>query len=621
MASIADIPTKTFNVLHLFSGIGGGGLGFKNSNFSWKGVTGKFRNILAIDADFGACMGYKKIVGSRVECIDLFSREQYRRFHGNEPPADWKEMTPQDLRNLCGDDLPDGVFTSPPCKGLSGLLPSETANSDKYQALNELTIRGIWLVLEAFKDRPLKFILFENVPRIKTRGAHLLDEITNMLKKYGYAVDLSDHDCGLIGGLGQKRRRFLLIARHKASFKPFIYKPPIIGHKTIGDVIGPMPLPDDPTMGAMHRLPRLKWLTWMRLALIPAGGDWRDLQKIAPEEYRLMHIPRGGGPWGVQQWTEQSAVVTRSLSVKGSNATHIANPRVPDKANRHQSHYSVTSFSETAGTVTGATHVANGAPCIADVRIKEKGANYNGSPGLYGVMEWSEASPAVTGSLSVSSSNTPGAIADPRLPESKGVYPNRFRVVKWDGQAPTVTGDTDVQCGAPSIPDPRLGHAPRQGSFGILKFNETAPTVVGSATVGKSNGPQAIADPRLNCSGGNTPESISFVPENDNRSEPPPVIIATDGAWHRPLTTLELATLQGFPTHLEDGSPLVLHGNNDGKWREWIGNAVPPLTAKAIAETIGVALLQNDLGDTFTLGTTDIWVIPANQRPAPLITT
>jgi site-specific DNA-cytosine methylase len=409
---------------------------------------------------------------------------------------------------------PDGVFTSPPCKGLSGLLPSASAASEKYQALNELTVRGVRLVLEAFPEAPPKVILFENVPRIKTRGRHLLAEITALLRRHGYAVDQRDHDCGELGGLGQRRKRFLLIARHQKSLRPFIYQPEAKPLQTIGDVIGPLPLPDAPELGPLHRLPRLKWLTWLRLALIPAGGDWRDLQKVAPEEYRLVHEPRGGGSWGVQEWDAPGASVTGSASVKGSNAASVADPR--------SGYFQVAPWAEPSGTVTAAARLSrsNGVAAIADPRMPVKGDSYNGSPGLYGVSRWDEAAPAVTGSAKVSSSNCPSAIADPRLkhspypgvygvlrtdeaspavtggqgvgvsngpqaiadprlPASRGVYPNRFRLVRWDGPAPTVTGDTDVQCGAPSIDDPRLGCSPRgntRGPFGVQPWNETSST-------------------------------------------------------------------------------------------------------------------------------------------------
>jgi len=592
-----NAPQHTYRALHLFAGIGGGSLGFKQARFDWRGVPGRFENVLAIDSDPGACESYRTITGDRAECWDLFSREQYVRFHGEQPPADWAEIAPADIFEACHGHAPDVVFTSPPCKGLSGLLSQASAKLDRYQALNELTLRGIKLTLDAFPDNPVKVLLLENVPRIKNRGRHLLRQITNLLEDYGYAVDQRDHDCGEIGGLGQRRKRFLLIARHRESLKPFIYQPRQQALKTIGDIIGQLPLPDDARSGPMHRLPRLKWLTWLRLALIPAGGDWRDLQKIAPEQYRIQHEPRPGA-YGVLDMRETSGAVTGGAGVGTSNSPQaVADPRLPGKDNRHYSHFRLNRFSEPAGTITGATHVANGASCIADPRLHKNTADFNGSPGLYGVNGWGSQMPAVTSSAKVSSSNTPAAIADPRLPKSKGVYPNRFRVVRWDGQAPTVTGDTDVQCGAPSIEDPRLGCSPRgntKGPFGVQPWDQTASTVFGSLDL--HAGAAAVNDPRI--------------PRPDERLDPPPVIISLDGTWHRPLTTLELAALQSFPVRLEDGSPLVLAGKSDSKWREWIGNAVPPLAARAIAETIGEVLLQAEQGETFVLGTTAVWVTP-----------
>ena len=44
-----------------------------------------------------------------------------------------------------------------------------------------LTVRGIWLALEAWADDPPEFFILENVPRIATRGAHLLDQIETLL--------------------------------------------------------------------------------------------------------------------------------------------------------------------------------------------------------------------------------------------------------------------------------------------------------------------------------------------------------------------------------------------------------------------------------------------------------
>jgi hypothetical protein len=394
----------------------------------------------------------------------------------------------------------------------------------------------------------------------------------------------------------------------------------------------------------MHRLPRLKWLTWLRLALIPGGGDWRDLQKITPEEYRIVRTEWGttNDALTVLPWDKPAATVTNSTRLSGSSPAAVADPRLPKSTE-----------------------------------------DFNGTPGLYGVNEWDAPAPAVTGSCKVSSSNCPGAIADQRLPDSKGVYPNRFKVNRFDESAPTITGDTDVQCGAQSIGDPRLtatepifnhaykvtkfdepagtvtsggrpsnggtciadvrlSHVPHPGVYRILRMDETSPTIVGASSVGTSNGPQAVADHRLGCKPrGNTkgpmgvqewekPASTVFgsldvhsgpgavsdprIPGNDERPDPPPVIVALDGTWHRPLTTLELLALQSFPVRFADGSPVVLTGKNDGAWRERIGNAVPPDASRGVHEQILLALVQHVAGETFVMGHTDVWVRKSPER-------
>ena len=93
-----------------------------------------------------------------------------------------------------------------------------------------------------------------------------------------------------------------------------------------------------------------------------------------------------------------------------------------------------------------------------------------------------------------------------------------------------------------------------------------------------------------------------------------PVILSpTDGTWHRPLTDLELAALQGLPATL-DGAPLALAGKSRAKWRERIGNCVPVGAAKAIGETLLQALLAASLG-SWVLGSTGIWVQRDLEQP------
>lgn len=623
----------TFSAFHLFCGIGGGSRGLKDARQTWQGIPGVYETLGGIDSDPEACQDFENITGVPATCMDLFSREQYVAWHGKEPPADWREALPEDIRRAAGGRTPELVFLSPPCKGMSGLLPKAKAADRKYQALNQLVVRGLFLALEAFKDDLPAVFLLENVPRITVRGAKLLREVKGLLSYYGYEFHEGFYDCGEIGGLAQHRRRYFKIARLPEKVPNFIYLPPTKRVRACGEVLGALPLPDDPVSGPMHRLPRLQWKTWVRLALIPAGGDWRDLGHATatstPEpdccDVEDLSVKSQGHPggYGVLDWDRPAPTVrgaARIMNTTGSVAdprmsteppatgegwfNHayrivpfdspagtvtgghspssggitVADTRFPDTPGRHASHYRVLAAEEPAATVTGATHLANGALSVADTRL-----GYEPRKGAFRVLPWDEPSTAVIGSASVRGSNGAAAVADTRLGHTPraGV----FQVNPWDAPTGPVVGA--------AVADTRLGCKPRNGTFGVIPWDQPAPTVIGAGDV--HAGTAAVSDPRP--------------PEWDDRPDPPPVIIALDGTWHRPLTTYELAMLQGFPTHLLDGRPFQLTGKSDARHRERIGNAVPPPAAQAIGEAILYSLIPSAL-NRLTLGSTPIWVAP-----------
>lgn len=580
----------TYKVLQLFCGIGGGSLGFANAQEEYRGIKGRFENICGIDVDPEACEDYRNLTGNRAEQLDLFDREQYIQFHGQQPPEDWQEVTPEKLRIMVGE-IPDVVFTSPPCKGFSGLLPEKSAKTKKYQALNRLTIRSIRLILEAYQDNLPALILVENVPRITTRGKHLLDEIKQQLRFFGYEInDEKDnfHDCGEIGGLAQKRKRFLLIARNPQKLDSFVYQPPKQQLKAIGEVIGPLPMPGDGPFGKIHQLPNLQWKTWVRLALIPPGGDWRDLENCEWEKYRITHLPRSGCA-KVAEWDKPSGTITGAPGVGRSNSTTaVADPRTGFKNSTHQAIYKVQKWDETANTVTGAMRPNNGAMSISDPRLPERDGRH---AAVYQIIKFDEPGPCVTGTRFGSGAT---AISDPRLQQQKGRYTNKWQILEWEKQATTVTGTQDIQAGAQSIADPRLSCNPRSGTMGVQRWDEPAKTVIGSGDV--HAGATAVADPR-------TP---------DDKESGVFIILAEDGTWHRPMTTFENAMIQGLPMTLANGEPLKLSGNSDARWRERIGNMVPPAAAQAIGETMLRTMLAQEKND-WLMSAEEIWVVPLND--------
>lgn len=584
----------TFGAFHLFSGIGGGSLGFQRAHEDILGIRARFRTLGGIDSDPDACRDFETITGEKATCLDLFAREDYIAFHGHEPPEDWREAMPSDIRRATGGVGPDVVFTSPPCKGFSGLLPAASAATEKYQALSRLTVRGIALVLGAWADDLPGLILLENVPRITSRGKDLLTEIKTLLVMAGYRLDETTHDLGEVGGLSQHRRRYLLVARHPAKVPAPLYVPPKRKVRAIGDALGPMPLPDTASAGPLHRLPRLQWLTWVRLALIPAGGDWRDLQRIQPEAYCIQpdRAPYSN-IYRVNAWDESFGAVT-----SGKDQA-ICDPRLGHEPRKGV--YRIARWNEPSTTIIGAASVrgSNGVAAVADPRL-----SHTPREGSYKVTDWAEPGNTVTGQAGVGVSNGLQAVADPRLskdPERPGSY----GVLAWDEAAPTVRGVSRIVNSPSAIADPRLttehgkNFAGSPGLYGVMDWEAPAGAVVGSAAVSSSNAPAAVADPRLP----ELKESGAWI------------IIAEDGTWHRPLTTLELAVLQGFPTTVADGMPLVLAGKSQAKWRERIGNAVPVPAAEAIATTMLrtlIAARANLL--IFNVYATVVWVRGLRQR-------
>lgn len=480
-------------------------------------------------------------------------------------------------------------------------MPAATAATPKYVDMADLAVRGLFLALEAWEKKP-RLILLENVPRIQSRGRHLLDIIIGMLRSYGYAVRETVHDCGELGGLAQRRRRFLLVARHVATTGDWWREPVKRRVRGIGEVLGelPVPLPVSTDGGPMHRLPRLSAMNWLRLALIPAGGDWRDL----PESVQL--APRAGrqnGGYGVEDWGAAAHAVLAEGSVANTRAA-VADPRLPGREERRSGERGVLDWSDPSGTIIGHAD-ANAAVHVADPR-----PGYESRNGHH-VQDWTTSAKTVIGHDPRGLKGA--AVADPRMTcEPRNTV---MGVVGGDEPSGAVLGAAKHDNGAFSVADPRVTCERNEGSMGVQSWAKASPAVIGHATI--HNWPAAAADPRgAGYQLGHvvrTPDGLAVVGVDLDLSDPgpmknPPIILALDGTWHRPMTTLELAALQSLPV----GSPgawLKLDGNNGGLWRERIGNAVPVDTAEAIAGTALSCLVSSDAG-ALTLSSEPVWVGP-----------
>lgn len=503
---------KVLKHFHFCCGLGGGAKGFNRAKPVVGNMTAEWRCLGGIDVDPAGLADFERLAGVPGTLLDLFTRDQYTRFHGKEPPAGWREATPEDIRRAAQNEDPNAVFISSPCKGASGLLSESMSKTPKYQALNELTLRCVWLMCEAWRHNPVDLIVFENVPRLATRGRHLLDQINQLLGHYGYAVAETTHDCGELGGLAQSRKRFLLVARHVEKVPPFLYEPEKKTLRSVGDILGRMPLAGDVDVaGPMHRVPALQWKTWVRLALVEAGKDWRSLNRLAIEDGYLRDfviVPEyQAGYLGVRDW-DQAVGTVAGRSSPTNGAFSVADPRAPAGALQYQQ-YGVRRWDETSGAVIGVKSPGQGTFSVADPR-----------PGMR------------------------------RVAGDAYLTGGHYGVVAWDGQAGAVSASARQDNGRWSVADPRM----------------------------------PASDERLNC-----------------------VIRSLDGTWHRPFTTLELASLQSL---VDPEEQLELDGLSDQAWRERIGNAVPPAAAEAIAHVMGTTLLLAGQGETFMLSAMPIWVRP-----------
>src|SRR4029077_17427905 len=147
-----------------------------------------------------------------------------------------------------------------------------------YQDLNELALRWVRLMLATWADDLPDLVLFENVPGLRGRAPGMGAEVRGRLVLAGYTLHEGTHDCGEIAeDLMQRRRRWLLVGRLTKRLPEYLRVPPRHKPKPVRGLLEMLPPPGDPSAGPMHRLPNIDIVTWVRLALIPAGGDWQNL--------------------------------------------------------------------------------------------------------------------------------------------------------------------------------------------------------------------------------------------------------------------------------------------------------------------------------------------------------
>lgn len=567
---------STFSALFLFAGIGAGALGFLNARMTVHGAQRRFVSIGGVDNDPVACRDFERLTRSPALCADLTT------------------MTAAELRAFAGAEAPDVVFMSPPCKGFSGLMSPTKAATPKYQDMNRLAVRSVDLLLETWGAEGPGLILLENVPRIATRGAELVKALRKRLRAAGYVTHEGTHNCGKIGRLGQSRERFLMVARHARKVPVFLYQPQEHPLRGCGEVIGPLPLPGAPEAGRLHRLPEISYRTWLRLAAIRPGKDWRDLSTLDGETrpaWRRYAVTAWGSPTGAVAGSgTNSAWGVADLRVEGSWQASVLG---------------VVPATQPFGTITGRGGPTNGAFSFADLRMR------TAFDGAYGVVGWGSPSATITSTESPSTGRF--VVGDLRL--AADAHPRAYGVLPLSSPAATITGNVAPGGGACSVADLRITCTPwrTSGVLGVLDWARPSYTVTGSLDLWA--GFAAVADPRV-------PQNPAlpvrlFLTDLD---APPPFVPVIpgrgDGSWHRPLTLLERAVLQGLPA-VVDGEPLHLEGPLS-LVSEHIGNAVPVQAAEAIAGEMLRTLAVAAAGAFMLSGTSAVWVRPRRNGSFPL---
>lgn len=522
----------------------------------------------------------------------------------------------------------DNTFCAPMmathnCVGATALISHAKANTDHYVEMNGLMLPSTRAILEAYGPDPRRlpaFFVFENVPGLGSdkRGGKMLKALCALLTAYGYVIHRGHHNARHIGGGAQNRVRLLIIARNVTRAPVFLYKPPHLDGLVVGDVIGPLPLPDDPRGGPMHRTTRrMSFLNRLRLWAIEAGKDWRSLRD-----------QRDG---------------------RGVDLLPQA-----DNPNLHENKYVVVPWNGTAKAVTTATRVGSGAQSVAQPVDMVPGKEP--FRGAYGVVSALGPAGAVIGNARPSTG--PYSVAAPvpvDLVPAKDCFDAGYGVLAKGQPSRAIASTSAVGCGAYAVADdvPRepiqleLGCEPHAGAYGVQRFDDAGRTVLAQGSI--DNTAAAVADPRetpryviLACEqverivSGEIPipfaildpahpdeplaivddlrkpafrivRSISKRGRVTERREPVTVVlISKDGTWHRELTTLELAALQDFPW-MHKGAPLDFGGGTTEQ-RGIVGNAIPCKVMEAVFRQILISSMAS--AQSFFLSPSDwsVWV-------------
>lgn len=499
-------PQHEFTIGYLFCGAGVGAFGADRAEVEVDGHVARVRNLGGIDFEQERCDTFTKLTGAPSLCADI------------------GRMRPRELRAFFGEEAPYFMKWSPPCKGASRLTSKARAATKKYQDMNHLAVKAARKVLAAWpKGKGPVIVVIENVPAYRHRCPENLEEVLRLGRRRGYEVSVVEHNLGEEAGLAQNRDRLTITWKDTTRCPVPVAMPTKKRLRGVGEVLGPLPFPDDPRAGKHHRLPRIEFLNVVRLALVPPGGDWRDLP------------PRGG----VVEWLEARGWWPPGVDTGPFRAMveeHLGNPLKPGQERRevHRRH-PVQHWEAPAPTVSGPGGA--GLSAVQDPRLEGVAMGKTGAlhANQWKVTDWTAAGGTVTGATRPGSGAP--SVADPRGLEGVGLghAPRRGAegVASWDAPASTVRGVARHDNGGAAVADARaLEGLPliadgRKGTCGVIPWDGTAGTVIGMPYVSGGSTPVSVADPRAL-------DGLSMGSENPGRHSTKYAV----GDWSKPARTV-----------------------------------------------------------------------------------
>ncbi|WP_181176586.1 DNA cytosine methyltransferase [Mesorhizobium sp. B2-3-5] len=190
--------------------------------------------------------------------LDAEAVKSYRRNVG--PNAVHGSVT--DVLNLGTVDV---LIAGPPCQGFSTL-----GRRDPLDARNDLC----FAVLPWADGAKPKVIVIENVPPFLKSGHW--QRLARGLRRRGYKIFTWELEAADFGTPQLRRRAFTIASKIGIISPPAPVSERIsCAHALLNEPIAENDL--------MHRWPTLQGVSAQRVALVPANGDKRDIQKAAPE--------------------------------------------------------------------------------------------------------------------------------------------------------------------------------------------------------------------------------------------------------------------------------------------------------------------------------------------------